>query len=296
MFDIADLKTQKLFNLTVSKLSEFFRKKGFIEVHGQSHLSILAACEDPSTIGEFNYTGTNYPLPQTNQMNLELILLKNPDAPGLFVNTTSYRQEANPIPGRHDLIFPMFEFETKGTLEDLITLEHDLLDFLGFYVFTEDSGEYQRGTYAATLTKLGLEPNTEIKATDEDRIANEISPAYFLTDFPEYTSPFWNMKRHDDMTHAKKCDVILYGMETIGSAERECDPKIMRDRFETISGGEYANLLYAHFGKDRVNKELEDYFSLDFFPRVGAGIGVTRMMRALNWLQRRRKPLVNHDQ
>jgi len=39
--------------------------------------------------------------------------------------------------------------------------------------------------------------------------------------------------------------------------------------------------LYHTFGKERVEHELEDFLSLDFFPRYGAGIGMTRLMRAL---------------
>lgn len=36
------------------------------------------------------------------------------------------------------------------------------------------------------------------------------------------------------------------------------------------------------FGKERVLKELEEFLSLDLFPRFGGGIGMTRMMRAMN--------------
>ena len=41
-----------------------------------------------------------------------------------------------------------------------------------------------------------------------------------ITDFPEMTSPFWNMSRNEWWCTSKKIDVILGGMETIGSAER----------------------------------------------------------------------------
>ena len=51
--------------------------------------------------------------------------------------------------------------------------------------------------------------------------------------------------------------------------------------FHTISDGLYANLLYDTFGKNRVDKELEDFLSLNFIPRVGGGIGVTRLLHAL---------------
>ena len=80
---------------------------------------------------------------------------------------------------------------------------------------------------------------------------------------------------------AMKCDVLLGGMETIGSAERSTNTKEMHDQFHTISDGEYAKLLYDKFGYDRVEKELEEFLSHDFFPRFGGGIGITRLMSAL---------------
>ena len=40
-------------------------------------------------------------------------------------------------------------------------------------------------------------------------------------------------------------------------------------------------LLYKLFGKERVEKELEEFLSFDFFPRSGGGIGVTRIMQAI---------------
>ena len=44
-----------------------------------------------------------------------------------------------------------------------------------------------------------------------------------ITNFPEFTSPFWNMSRNPTVDTSKKIDVILGGMETIGSAERSTD-------------------------------------------------------------------------
>ena len=101
-----------------------------------------------------------------------------------------------------------------------------------------------------------------------------------ITDFPEWTSPFWNMSRNDDGT-SRKIDVILGGMETIGSAERSTDKKQMRDTFYTISDGGYAQLIIDKFGKERVEEELEKFLSFDIFPRSGGGIGVTRLISAL---------------
>ena len=70
-------------------------------------------------------------------------------------------------------------------------------------------------------------------------------------------------------------------METIGSAERSADPIEMREQFHTISDGEYASLLYELFGEERVEKELEEFLSYDFFPRFGGGIGITRLISAM---------------
>jgi hypothetical protein len=60
-------------------------------------------------------------------MWLEHELLSNPELPGVFCVTTSYRNEQNPIPGRHETIFPMFEFETHGTMKDLAALEEEII-------------------------------------------------------------------------------------------------------------------------------------------------------------------------
>jgi hypothetical protein len=90
------------------------------------------------------------------------------------------------------------------------------------------------------------------------------------------------MSRYPGDTESKKIGVILGGMETIGSAERSCDVEQMRDTFHTITEGAYSELLFKLFGKERVQAELEEFLKFDFFPRVGGGIGMTRMISALD--------------
>ena len=80
---------------TVDLLRSFFLSKGFYEVHTQNRLSILAACEDPETVATYEYNGEVWPLPQTGQMWLEYELLKNPEAPGFFCVSTSYREKVS---------------------------------------------------------------------------------------------------------------------------------------------------------------------------------------------------------
>ncbi len=262
------------FTKAVGLLRSFFLEKGFLEVHTQNRLSILAACEDPFNVATYNYAGNVWPLPQTGQMWLEHELLSSPDSKGFFCVSTSYRQEPNAIPGRHDIIFPMFEFEMPGSVEDLKAMEYELCEYLGFGALTEK-------TYAEWQQHFGIGADVEMEAQHETDMESEFGQT-IITNFPEMTSPFWNMARNDDGKTAKKMDVILGGMETIGSAERSCDVDMMRDTFHSITDGAYSELLFKLFGKERVQAELEKFLEFDFFQRVGGGIGMTRMISALN--------------
>ncbi len=275
------MRNTKTYNELVQKMRGFFLDKGFIEVPTQSRLSILAACENPHSVKTFEYSGEIWPLPQTGQMWLEYELLKNPEWNGVFCISTSYREEKTPIPGRHELIFPMFEFESKGTMSDLVKLEEELLVYLGF-----------NKPKSATYESLCAEYNTEILENEhETKMWNEISESISLQHFPLRTNPFWNMK-HGTNGIFNKVDVILYGQETIGSAERSCDVEKMREMFYTIENGGYCAKLFELFGKERVEKELEEFLSMEFFPRYGGGIGMTRLARAYELLKQEELELV----
>lgn len=280
MHQFIDPVDAREFNFAVGLLRDFFRSRGFTEAAVQHRLSILSACEDPFNVATFDYAGEVWPLPQTGQMWLEHELLHRLDILGLFCVTTSYRQEPEPQEGRHNLIFPMFEFETHGDINTLISLESNLLNTLelgrGVCFDSWDLWRYPHAAYSWVADHYGVK---ELTAEHEIKIQKDFGSVFFLYDFPEDTSPFWNMKRDGDV--AKKIDVILHGIETIGSAERSTSPDEMRERFHSISGGAYARQLYAKFTKERVERELEAFLSLDFFPRCGGGIGMNRWIRAL---------------
>ena len=275
------MKNTVIYNELVQKMRDFFLKKGFLEVPAQSRLSILAACENPHSITTFNYQGEVWPLPQTGQMWLEYELLKNPEWSGVFCLTTSYRQETNPIPGRHDLIFPMFEFESKGGIIELETLEFELLTHLGFDKPIAIDYERMCEIYGTSI----------LEAEHETNMWKEIGPVVSLQNFPIRTNPFWNMK-HQGGGVFNKIDVILYGQETIGSAERSCDVEKMREMFYTIEHGKYCEKLFELFGKERVEKELEEFLQHAFIPRFGAGIGMTRLARAYELMKKEKLELV----
>ncbi len=261
------------FSDIVNKLRHFCLAKGFIEVSTQDRLSILAACEDPDTVATYEYAGQVWPLPQTGQMWLEYELLTNPELPGVFCVSTSYRNEPNPVPGRHKILFPMFEFEIKGGIKELQKFETEMLEYLGL-------GD-QKDFYYKQYDELKDHYKTnELTHQHENKMAVDFGPVVFCRDFPIYTSPFWNMKKKDK-THTHKIDVIIAGNETIGSAERSSNVKEMADSFYTISEGKYAQKLFDLFGKKRVEDELNEFLGLNFIPRSGGGIGLTRLIKAM---------------
>jgi hypothetical protein len=59
----------------------------------------------------------------------------------------------------------------------------------------------------------------------------------------------------------------------------------MREMFYSIEDGRYCEKLFELFGQERVEKELEEFLSHNFFPRFGGGIGMTRLARAYELLQ-----------
>lgn len=259
------------YDLVMRALAKFFQNEGYTEVCTQSRFSILAACEDPTTIACVTYCGNIWPLPQTGQMSLEYELMTRPDLKGVYCRTTSYREEKNIVPGRHYVCFPMFEFETRGTFDDLLDLLTRLVIFLGYPAPVHLD-------YATTAKQYGVE---QLEHEHERRMCEENGPVCFLKDFPEHTSPFWNMKRDETGTHAKKVDVIMSHHETIGAAERSCDNEAMRKGFYTISNGEYCETIFAKCGKERTEKELEAFLGLEKVERFGAGLGVTRLIASL---------------
>ena len=266
------------FTEAVTLLRDFFLARNFQEVHTQNRLSILAACEDPTTVATYDYNGEVWPLPQTGQMWLEFELLNNPNVPGFFCVSTSYRAEKEIVEGRHETIFPMFEFEFPGTIVELEEMEKELCEHMGF----GNKHSVVDKDYAEWAEYFDLYGGEELSHKHEEEMCKRWQGRVcMIKNFPNSTSPFWNMRQNGDGT-AAKIDVIISGQETIGSAERSDDPKEMRDQFLSISDGMYANLLFEKFGQERVEKELDDFLSLDMIPRVGGGIGITRLLHAMN--------------
>jgi aspartyl/asparaginyl-tRNA synthetase len=173
-----------------------------------------------------------------------------------------------------EIIFPMFEFELKGDMDELLKMERELVIYLGF---TED--RMKEVDYRECADKYGVE---ELENEHEEKLCEEHGEVVFLKNFPLHTSPFWNMKLYDnDKTTSKKIDVLMCGMETIGSAQRSTSKEDMKDQFYNISEKKYSEKLFNLFSQERVEKELNEFLDFDFFDRAGGGIGLTRLIRAM---------------
>ncbi|MFZ3010179.1 MAG: hypothetical protein WA030_04170, partial [Candidatus Microsaccharimonas sp.] len=157
------------FSEITNKLRQFCLDKNFVEVNTQDRLSILAACEDPDTVATYTYAGEVWPLPQTGQMWLEYELLTRPELAGVFCVSTSYRNEQHPVPGRHKLIFPMFEFEIKGGIDELEAFEVELLEYLGF----GDPSSFTHKTYDELA---GHYKTKELTHLHENKMETDFSP------------------------------------------------------------------------------------------------------------------------
>lgn len=266
------------YSYVINKLKDFFTEYGFLEVEAQSNQSILSACENPKSVMTYQLDGNVWPLKQTNQMELEKVLLTNKKLEKIFCVTTSYRDEMldEMEENRHLKIFPMFEFESLGDFGKLIELEKDLLVYLGL---AENKNQITELGYVEVVKKYST---NIIDSKTEEKMQKQYGNNIILTNFPRYSDPFWNMKQSKNSDNIfKKADVILFGMETIGSAERSCQPTEMIDNFYSLCKGQYAQLLFNKFGKERVLKELDDFCELEMVERFGGGIGISRLIRAM---------------
>ena len=261
-------------NFLMGKFREFFVSRGYYEVWLQHWLDRLCACEDPETVGLIRgFAGEDYALPQTCQMRQEQVLLGMKEPHGIFHLTYSYRDEKE-ISDRHKRTFPLLEFEApadRNGYTELIDTCKSLLQHLGFT-------QFYTITYADACKRYRV---TLITKKEEKLLEKDFGQVVFLTHFP-VEETFFNMRRDPkDPNHAFKLDVIVGGQEAIGSAERAVLVEAMRKEFYASNGGRYHKRLFELFGRQEVETELERYLAHKFFPRYGGGIGLIRLIQAM---------------
>lgn len=263
----------KVISAVVKKIREYFDGIGYLEVFTNNRPSVMSSCEDARTVATFQYAGRQFALPQTQQPALEHVFYADDGTvEGYYTLSTSYRDEQHPVRGRHQIAFPLFEWEGKGDVNRLMDVEEGLLRHLGFT-------DVVRMSYTEVCEKYGVE---EVTLVEEEKLGHE-HQVVLMYNFPvEHT--YFNMKRIGGGL-AAKVDAIVGGKETFGSAERSSNVGEMQHSFETSEGGEYAKKLREIHG-DGLEYELNAYFDLfknakEERVRNGAGIGMTRLIAAL---------------
>lgn len=237
---------------------------------------ILDACENPESVVKKVVGGKVIPDTQTGQMGLESLffdyfdLIEQELINGFCCLTQSVRDEKEPE-DRHFHIFPMFEIEIKGDKEKLYELVSALLMSFGF-------DKPVRIKYEDACTELGV---SIIGSKEEHELYLRYGNCIALEDFPERSAPFFNMKRENGV--AKKIDFLLFGVEVIGSAERETDAEIMLEYFFTSNDQRFAAKLVSEFGLIETMKSLFRFLNKvqSKHVRSGFGMGIMRFIEAL---------------
>lgn len=255
------------YDYVVSKLVEFAKCKGLLalDTSNPSTLAVsndrVAACD----IGEYTF-----PVPQTTAMHLERAILDDgfyDSTPGYFSIMTSVRNEQDPVFGRDDRSFQLFEFVARGEEQDWKQWNLDLLLHLGFHdPFTL--------TYEQARKRFD---SSDIGAAEEWDLGRD-EPLIFLDYSPLSVEPHWFTRRMPNSDVVYDEAVLAEGLRAMSTSLRSCDPDDMRERFHTTQNGKLAKSLFCHFGKERVIQELNEYLCKDLFSRFGGGISIWRLM------------------
>ena len=264
------------------KLRRFFDKKGWVEVYTQNTLHLLSVHEDTNILSNFNYDGMIWPLPQTAKITLDYELLKHSDWKGVFCLSTCFKNSSDQLDTSDNKIVPMYEFIMRGNMEDLIHIEAELLHYLGL-------GEIDQFVYKKYSTLL---EKYDINELNNKLIYDDIGSVVFLKEYPNDNSTFWNTKLATNKLTLKNINVIINGIKVIHSAEMSVNKEDMREQFNKMNNKNYTNILFSNYGKERVEKEVEDYLKLDFFTRAGGYIDITKFINIMKLNNLLHKPLL----
>ena len=271
------------FKKCIYKMRNFFKSKGFIDLTPTHCTKNIISCYQD------HKHKTIWPLSKC-----EHTLLLNPDKEGYF-GITNYNSKT--------CSYMMFEFEGKGNINNLINIEKELMEYIGFEkniidnrnfttnisnvydlhtknqmlskALTVEYKDYHNGDYNKIIKALNVK---NIGKKEEKLIQKKYGDIFLLKNIPRYESQFWNTNFENNI--AKHVDVIVHGQKTIYSCERSCDIEQMYETFNTILNGQYADTLHNMYGDD-IENELHNYFSNIFFNRYGGNIDIIGMTRGM---------------
>lgn len=210
--------------------------------------------------------------------DINILYVPNPmEIPrGYYCMNTSTRNESRAGDGRREFRFPITECEfavetEESGLEELAQFLERMIVHLGFE-------KPARRYYTEECKIRGVKKLDDI---DEADICNQAqNSVVLLMKFDEESDPYFNMRKNADGTF-DKIDVLIDGVETVGSAVRSCNKDEMLDMLKKQDKGKYLTTMYKYFGEETIKNEVNDYFSYKFIPRCGLGIGTSRLIKAL---------------
>lgn len=269
-------------------------------------VGILGACENFDTVYKIKKVEQGYQfLSQTAQLQLERALSFDIEKIACF--TKSFRNEINISDGRHLREFTLIELELANVeLSSLLdTIESCIKNIIQYglaknknaieKIFGIDveaqqntflNHSYQRISYTEAI-KLLHQHGNEIKWGDDLSSATEAKLSqlmqykpFFITHFPKQIK-FFNMRvNRDNQKVVNSADLILpISGEAVGSAEREFDFRILKDRF-------LKSTMYEKMKKIGISEQdLGCYFKIvekkEMPHHAGCGIGFERVLQSV---------------
>jgi asparaginyl-tRNA synthetase len=276
----------------------FLETEGFVEVTTPTITGLTGACEDFSTLFPLDYFGHKAFLTQTAQLHLEP-LIHSSALQRVYSINHSYRAEPR-ADKRHLTEFILIEPEIGyGELKTIIDIEerlvscvvksvletrHEELELLGadIAMLATIKPPFRCITYTEAveqLNKMGIETEwgDDLDRKREIAILEWTQFPTFVTHYP-LELKFFNMRQsREDPRVVNAVDLLLPGVgEVCGGAEREEDPKRLRERLMKSSAMQ--QLLAAGGSAD----DYEWYLQLrerNSIPYAGFGMGLERLVQ-----------------
>jgi len=285
---------------------EFFKKQKFYVCNPSILVGVLGACENFDTVYKIKKVEQGYQfLSQTAQLQLERAL--SFDIKKIACFTKSFRNEVNISDGRHLREFTLIELElAKLELSELLdSIELCIKSMISNGIFKNEdvinkqfgvsikkqekrflTSKYQRITYTEAIKLLqqkgeNLQWGDDLSSSSEGKLLELMGyKPFFITHFPEHIK-FFNMRlNRANPKVVNSADLILpVSGEAVGSAEREFNFSILKERF-------FKSSMFEKMKKIGITEQdLGCYFKIvekrEIPEHAGCGIGFERVLQSV---------------
>jgi len=269
---------------------KYFDSQGFTEVIVPHLTKATGACENVDTLFAVDFFGEQAYLTQTGQLYLESLV---PAMGKVYCIGPSFRAEEE-ADARHLCEFPLLELEFPGDLNQLMAhIEGTIVSMVKEALaerrqelelagadasrLEQVAAPFKKVRYSDAVKIVGLEFGADLKSAHEAQLAHEFGDKpLFITHYPREIK-FFNMRTNSaDATLVNSTDLILpFGGEAVGSAEREWDYTILREK---LSNSPMLKQLEKRGGSIKdFDWYLDNMRKHGSVPHAGCGIGLNRV-------------------